>query len=668
MNKQLLWLLFIGFALQLVSCWPYEEALLTNIDLNYRDKQLQKIYSFQNEAISDSLYPYFRDKDPTYRYAAALAFASHQDSTAIDSLTFLLKDPIDEVRAAAAYAIGQIGSLKGESRLIQAFDQQDTLGQFRQANRAILEAVGKCGSTQSLSFISTIKTYNAKDTALVEGQALAIYRFGLRNEIDTNGTKRMIQMVSNTAYPFNARLFAANYLYRMQNLRLAGYETTLAQSLFKEPDARIRMALVIALGKTQMPTALDALKSQFNLEKDYRVRCNILTALGNFPYEEVQDLALSALRDNKLPVAERASSYFLTHGDASEATSYWRLAKDTLPWQVQMNLYQAANRHLPYYFEEYKGYINSELRRKYSSSTNIYEKMAVFQALAESGWNYRYIYREGMDSEQKPIQTASIRALSSISRNPNFYQAFSGSSRRVERDLASHFMQAIRTLDDGMVAEASIALRNDQRSYKTILADSIPVLDSILNILELPRQVEAYNELKNSISYLKGVPFTPSKLSPNRPIDWQQLEKLTPIPTAEVKTSRGDIEIELYPWLAPGTVANFIKLAREGFYDSKNFHRVVPNFVIQGGCPRGDGYGGVDYTIRSELPPLSYNEAGYVGMASAGLHTEGCQFFITHAPTLHLDGRYTIFAKVIKGLELVHQVEIGDQIETILIK
>jgi cyclophilin family peptidyl-prolyl cis-trans isomerase len=132
-----------------------------------------------------------------------------------------------------------------------------------------------------------------------------------------------------------------------------------------------------------------------------------------------------------------------------------------------------------------------------------------------------------------------------------------------------------------------------------------------------------------------------------------------------INTNRGAITLEMLPEFAPGTVANFIALVRQGFYQDKAIHRVVPNFVLQGGCPRGDGYGSLDYTIRSELPPLYYDEAGYVGMASAGNHTECTQFFITHSPTPHLDGEYTIFARVTDGLEVVHQTQVGDRIKNI---
>ena len=90
--------------------------------------------------------------------------------------------------------------------------------------------------------------------------------------------------------------------------------------------------------------------------------------------------------------------------------------------------------------------------------------------------------------------------------------------------------------------------------------------------------------------------------------------------------------------------------------------------MIQGGCPRGDGFGGLDYTIRSELPTSHYDQEGYIGMASAGRHTEGTQFFITHSPTPHLDGNYTLFGKVIDGMDVVHNIMVGDSIQNVTVE
>jgi cyclophilin family peptidyl-prolyl cis-trans isomerase len=113
----------------------------------------------------------------------------------------------------------------------------------------------------------------------------------------------------------------------------------------------------------------------------------------------------------------------------------------------------------------------------------------------------------------------------------------------------------------------------------------------------------------------------------------------------------------------------FVEQAKKGYYNGKSFHRVVPNFVAQGGCPRGDGYGGLDFTLRTEVPALMrYDREGMVGLASAGLDTESVQFFITHSPAPHLDGNYTIFATVIDGMSVVHDLQVGDLITKISIQ
>lgn len=135
-------------------------------------------------------------------------------------------------------------------------------------------------------------------------------------------------------------------------------------------------------------------------------------------------------------------------------------------------------------------------------------------------------------------------------------------------------------------------------------------------------------------------------------------------PRAVIKTSEGDIEVELLYDKAPRTVYNFVTLAESGFYDGIIFHRVVANFVIQSGAPDVNGYGGPGYTVRSEYNDLTYS-TGTMGMASSGKDTEGSQFFITHSPQPHLDDRYTIFGQVLSGQDIVDRIRQGHEIETI---
>jgi len=137
-------------------------------------------------------------------------------------------------------------------------------------------------------------------------------------------------------------------------------------------------------------------------------------------------------------------------------------------------------------------------------------------------------------------------------------------------------------------------------------------------------------------------------------------------PTARLNTSRGPITVELLYDVAPKTVNNFIDLAAKGYYNGLAFHRVVANFVIQTGCPRGDGWGGPGYTIRDELNRQSYT-TGAVGMALSGKDTGGSQFFITLSPQLHLDANYTLFGRVITGMETAQQMVQGDSLVSITI-
>ncbi|MGD6857232.1 peptidylprolyl isomerase [Bacillus infantis] len=126
------------------------------------------------------------------------------------------------------------------------------------------------------------------------------------------------------------------------------------------------------------------------------------------------------------------------------------------------------------------------------------------------------------------------------------------------------------------------------------------------------------------------------------------------------------IEFELYPNEAPGTVANFEKLANEGFYNGLNFHRVIPGFVSQGGCPNGTGTGGPGYTINCETEGNSHkHEAGSLSMAHAGKNTGGSQFFIVHDPQPHLNGVHTVFGKVTSGLEAAKAMKNGDIMEKV---
>jgi peptidyl-prolyl cis-trans isomerase B (cyclophilin B) len=149
---------------------------------------------------------------------------------------------------------------------------------------------------------------------------------------------------------------------------------------------------------------------------------------------------------------------------------------------------------------------------------------------------------------------------------------------------------------------------------------------------------------------------------PAMQIDTQKIYRVT------IETNRGDMELELYPEYAPKTVNNFVFLAQEGFYDGIVFHRVISDFMIQGGDPTGTGRGGPGYKFEDEVAenPLKH-ETGVISMANAGPNTNGSQFFITHSPQPHLDGMHTVFGKIVKGQEVLNAIQQGDRMVKVMV-
>ncbi len=149
------------------------------------------------------------------------------------------------------------------------------------------------------------------------------------------------------------------------------------------------------------------------------------------------------------------------------------------------------------------------------------------------------------------------------------------------------------------------------------------------------------------------------------PIEAIQANELT----AVITTTKGDIQVTLFPAEAPLTVANFVNLAQRGYYDGLTFHRVIANFMIQGGDPTGTGSGGPGYRFADEFhPSLRHTSAGTMSMANSGPGTNGSQFFITHGPTTHLDDKHSIFGKVSSGQDVVDAIAQGDVMTTIVIE
>jgi cyclophilin family peptidyl-prolyl cis-trans isomerase/HEAT repeat protein len=653
--------------LLIAGCIPPKEVEITEVRIDLNDPLFRQVLDLQDRQEKDSLYLFLRHNDPSYRYAAARAFGSIRSKETVDSLYPLLKDPIPEVREAAAFSLGQIGEPSAESALIQAFNSLDTLSPNNRVNAEILGAIGKLGSEESLLNIATVETYRPTDTLLLYGQAKAIYRFALRDLVLPEGTEKMVDFISSDIYPHSVRLVAAGYMKRARGIDLGSYTFRLNKAFLSEDDPFIKMDLAIALGKTGDPEVLSSLLSELDKNNDYRVKTNIIRSLGNFTYIDVVETVINQMKNPNLAIAETAATFLVEHGQPNDVSIYRRHAKDDLPWPVKSKIYEAIIKHVPVYFSITRSASLWDIRKYIESSSNPYEKAAYLRTLGHDHQSLDMIRELGFDANELPARTAAVEALNQIitdketEKQMNPYQF-----RLFRKKVADMIRQAFESEDTGMIALSATGFR--ECAFDLVADfDSLDFIGQAKQKLTLPQDVESYNEILKLESFLENKEYKPVSIGHNYPIQWNVYDVLGPAPRAIVETERGTFEIGLMTENAPGSVIHFVRLVENGFFEGKRFHRVVPNFVIQTGCSRGDGWGSLDHSIRSELTQLSYDDEGMVGMASAGNHTESSQWFVTHSPTLHLDGNYTLFGKITRGMNTVHSIQIGDVIQSIKI-
>jgi cyclophilin family peptidyl-prolyl cis-trans isomerase/HEAT repeat protein len=649
------------------SCVPPSNEIITDINNANSDLVYQGIYNHQDKQNIDSVLLYFNHSNPGYRLAAVNAMASIQSELSIDSLVEILGDPIIEVRTAAAYALGQIGNLETVDPLMNAFVNKDTSDVDNVFNSTILEAIGKTGNKSLLDVLASVESYRITDTLLLLGQSRAIYRYANRGINTQKGTNRMVELASNQAYPNEVRVIAANYLARAKDIDISKSQFRIAEALIGASDPNVRMAIALALRKVTEPDILKILQSQFIVEKDYRVKVNILKAFGSYKYIDNIDLILDHLDDENIHVANAAAQYLVDHGKRDDVEIYKTFAKKNLDHTVRAKIYASVLKHLPSYYIESRAIIRSSLLRYIKElKGKPYVAKHYVAALGQDPYSYAYLKEAAIDSGVVTIRTAGMEALSKIVSGKSFVNTFRFRSDRVKIEILDIIKEQFAKGDVGTMAIGAGILSNEKIGYRNLIQNDSFLIAAAAK-LSLPREIETYNEIKKALAYINNVKYKAEKNSYNHPINWKTLATVSDSTIAVVRTNKGNFTIKLFGNTTPGSVANFIDLANDDFFDNKVYHRVVSNFVIQGGCPRGDGYGSLDYSIRSELPQLYYDDEGYVGMASAGLNTEGTQWFVTHSPTPHLDGKYTIFGKVTEGMDVVHQIVEGDKIIDVII-
>jgi len=605
----------------------------------FADPEIRAIYTWQDERKTDSLLTFLHHQNPVYRTEVALAFASVQDKKAIPDLSILLKDKEALVRKAAAYALGQMSEQSAEPILLEHIVSE----KIPAVKAEMLEALGKCATQKGLDFLINLIS---SDQVITTGQAWGLYRTNAKNLNYTKAVTTAAQMLSakNTQ---SARLGAIHFLARTPGLALSDQVAPIISAAQSDPAADVRMAAAQALGKIKSDQVTITLLQLVQQDPDYRVQINALKALNKADFPKIKEVVYRSLIHKNPNMAITAADFVMTNAPAGEAAFILQKAKQVANWRVRATLYGAVLKLHPNNTS-----VQATIRSLYAQTTNVYEKAALLSALSQDISAYPFVQKVTFSGTSPLLASYGIQALADMRNNKVFPAAF-------KETFAQIFRQAIESDDRAMMGIAAGVLQNPDFNYREAFPD-YSFLKTARDRLILPQDMEAYLELEKTIYYFQGTTSKSAAQNPfNHPIDWKIIEALPRNQQIRLSTGKGNITLQLLVEDAPGSVANFVALTQSGFFNGKNFHRVVPNFVVQGGDPRGDGWGGTDYSLRSELANLRYSE-GYVGMASAGKDTESCQWFITHSPTPHLDGRYTIFAKVTAGMEVVHQLEIGD--------
>lgn len=672
-NISIFYLLSVCF-LFLTACNKVDKSEVQEIQVNLNDAVVQQIFNLRSKrntegkVNTEALKTYLAVENPNHRYVAAIALASVQDSNAIEALGDALKDPYPKVRKAAAFALGQTKHPKA-ARIMSDYFRQDSV---RQVLAEILEAVGRSGNPEDLKNLCASHPYTKQDSLLHKGLAMGLYRFALRKMVQPEGTDRIMNdYIGNALMPEQARFIAANYLARVPNLDLSRYENVLINNVQEEKDPNTLMFMVLGLSKVKSDKACKALTKCFRTTSDYRVRSNIIRGLHHFNYDSTRLLISDALYDTSLQVRQVTADYLYTHGQAKDALKYYEWGEKHPNWSIRTKLLASAIKHLELFKANSKAFMSTKLNMLYDESENIYEKAAILDALGSFSWNYKAIadrvFPTADSIKVSPIlKSYAATALVKIYQNPNFEKELGFSAKKIRDELHTYFRKFIEGGDAGAMAIIAEAIANPQLKLKQAFPD-YSFLKKAQQDLKLPREVETYIYLQKAIDHLSGNKTDISHIGKNNfvEIDWPLINALGEKPKVTIKTNKGKIVLELLPKEAPATVMQFIQLVKANYYNGKAFHRVVPNFVAQTGCSRGDGWGGFDVSVVSEFGKTDYDQAGRVGMASAGKDTESTQFFITHSPTIHLDGNYTIFAQVVEGMDVVHQLTVGDVMESV---
>ncbi|MGW8267760.1 MAG: peptidylprolyl isomerase [Longimicrobiales bacterium] len=625
---------------------------------------LRRVVDLQVERDGGALSTFLADADPRVRARAAFALASVQDPDAGEALARSLTDPDAAVRRDAAFALGQLpGSAYGPVLLGALEEETDPAVRLR-----LLEAVGKVGDERALERVLGASVGPGEEAA----RTLAVSRMGVRGVVLPSGIQHLVGALrdpdlpvrENAAYYFGRSSAPGPWVDSAPRVRAA------LDSL--PPSDPLAMHLLLGLANLGDPEDTPRFLWWMRSSPDWRIRANAARATGGRTGDpSIRRGLIEALEDPSTHVAIYAANALagaaqMPQGER-DALKDW-IDGHSAEWRRAGPILSLLGR-----FGD-GGFILEWLARW--EEEDIPPRTRGLGALAFVPGE------EAMDALVEAVGSANPRirgtALGGLARrwrverqDPSkhevYFQAFASGLR--SGDPASVYVAAPALADSTFLPLGSLDLL--QEVYRTLSApEDLDGMQAILTALGETgvSEVEAFvleagknpdaavrAAAADAVARLRGEEPEPSLGSgpAEKTVDWEALARLGSRPRLILETEKGDVVLTLDAESAPLTVQTITGFAQAGKYDGVPFHRVVPNFVVQGGdFARKDGYGGPGFKIRSEFTETPYLR-GVVGMASSGKDTEGSQFFITHSMQPHLDGGYTVFGWVREGMDVV---------------
>jgi cyclophilin family peptidyl-prolyl cis-trans isomerase len=613
----------------------------------------------RREAGSTALIGALEQGDRRSRARAAVAMARIQSPSYAGSLIEAAGGGPSEVRETALWALGQLGLAEGarippevtRACLAALADPEPGIV------AAALQALGKQAAPGVAADITPF-LWHESPTVRVEA-AMALFRLRFvplwRSEAETpaelppDAVDALIQRFGD---PVDEVRRAAAYAFSRYGQPEAVPDLA---ALVRDRDEWTRLFAIRAIARSGDSDGAEAVRQAMS-DASPRVRAEAVQAMSALQVPDLVDPALAG--DPSFHVRAALARALGDSRGAATLETLRRLETEDESFTVRGAAIEALARRLG------EGYLEDLKRALRDESWPL--RVAATRAAGAIGPAGLELARAAWSDDDGRVRTAAIEILGS--RDGPATQIVAAALESA--DLAERGT-ALSVLADGELPDKLGKLQRvyEQSSGTEWIEIREAVVEALIEVEEAGDLLQAIAaddpapSVRNRARRLlarrgaSAPPPAPLAVNPSPLLGTRYSED----PLVLLETSRGPIEIRCHAGDAPIHVANFVKLVREGFYDGLIWHRVVSNFVIQGGDPRGDGWGSAGYTLRDEIHRRPFGR-GTVGMPKAGKDTGSCQIFITHLPTPHLDGNYTVFGEVSSGIEVVDRIEVGDEI------